>query len=253
MVPPSLRFGLLDVVRLIGGAESEKLLAEILGTTGRGVELAWIARALQQFAPNKYRDIAVAGACELLDRPLAAEGSLLDRSDRDHLFSILAMYGDTGYVASAQAHIVQPDGAIDRDALKYLQQSLGAQSVTVAARAWSDSRLSDPVKKEPLARLALTFAGADQQANDFYVTAINDMGLTKDQRRNLIEDLNEAGFSDRKNLSATDLPLIENRLALIEQLAPAAVDDANAAAFKEAHKDLVNMRERITTPPSPPK
>lgn len=249
LVPPSLRFALLDVVRQIGGAASEKLLAEILGTTGRGVELAWIARALQQSAPAKYRDIAVAGARELLERPLATGGSALDRNDRDHLFSVLAMYGDTGYVTTARTQLIQADGAIDRSVLKYLQQSLGPQSVPVAAAAWNDPKLTDPAKKEPLARLALNFAGADPQANDFYVTAINDMGLTKDQRSNLIEDLNEDGFSNPKNLSASDLPLIENRLALIEQLAPSAADEVNAAAFKEAHKDLMNMRDRLTQPP----
>ena len=77
--------------------------------------------------------------------------------------------------------------------------------------------------------------------------------LTKDQRSNLIEDLNEEGFPDRKNLSATDLPLIENRLALIEQPASSSADEANAAAFKEAYKDLVNMRDRVSIPPSPSK
>ncbi len=253
VVPPSLRFGLLDVVQTIGGRGAEMLLSEILGTTGRGVELAWIARALQRSAPNQYRVIAVAGAHELLDRPLAAEGSPLDRNDRDHLFSVLSMYGDTEYVVSAQTQLVHADGAIDRSALKYLQQSLGPQSVAIAAKAWNDPRLADPATKEPLARLALSYAGADQQANDFYITAINDMGLTKDQRSNLIEDLNEEGFPDRKNLSATDLPLIENRLALIEQLASSSADEANAAAFKEAYKDLVNMRDRVSIPPPPSK
>ena len=213
--------------------------------------LAWIARALQQSAPGKYRDVAVAGARELLERPLATGGSALDRNDRDHLFSVLAMYGDTGYVTTARTQLIQADGAIDRSVLKYLQQSLGPQSVPLAAAAWSDPKLTDPAKREPLARLALTFAGADPQANDFYVTAINDMGLTKDQRSNLIEDLNEDGFSNPKNLSASDLPLIENRLALIEQLAPSAADDVNAAAFKEAHKDLVNTAGIRTTFGSP--
>ena len=160
------------------------------------------------------------------------------------------MYGDTGYVTSAQTQLVQEDGAIDRGALRYIQQSLGAQSVPIAARAWSDARLTDPAKREPLARVALTFAGPDQQANEFYVTAINDMGLSKDQRSNLIEDLNEDGFANLKNLTAADLPLIESRIALIEQLAPSAADEVNAAAFKEAYKDLVNMRQRAANPPA---
>jgi hypothetical protein len=41
------------------------------------------------------------------------------------------------------------------------------------------------------------------------------------------------------------LPLIKNRLILIDQLAPDAMDKVNAAAFQEARKDLVNMVTRL--------
>jgi hypothetical protein len=162
------------------------------------------------------------------------------------------MYGDNSYVTTAQAQLVQPDGTIDRSALKYLQQLLGQQTVAIAAQTWNDPRLTDPAQKEPLARLALSFVGADPQANEFYQKAINDLNLPKGDRKNLIEDLNQDGFADKKNLNAGDLPLIENRIALIEQLAPAATDPINLAAFKEAYKDLINMRTRILNPPAPP-
>jgi hypothetical protein len=161
------------------------------------------------------------------------------------------MYGDTTFVNAAQGQLVQPDGAVDRSALKYLQQSLGQQAVPIAVQTWNDPRLTDPSKKEPLARLALNYVGADPQANDFYQRAINDLSLSKDHRRNLIEDLNQDGFSDTKNLSARDLPLIQSRIALIEELAPNAADPVNLAAFKEAYKDLLKMRDRIVHPPAP--
>ncbi len=250
ILPPSLRFGLLDVAKQIGGADAEKVLVEVLGTTGRGAEVAWVARALQQLAPNQYRDAALAAARELLARtPVTNPASPLDRGERDHLFSVLAMYGDNSYVSTAQAQLIQSDGNIDRSALKYLQQLLGQQTVAIAAQAWNDPRLTDSAKKEPLARLALNFVGADALANEFYQKAINDLNLPKDDRKNLIEDLNQDGFVNKKNLDATDLPLIDNRIALIEQLAPAATDPINLAAFKEAYKDLLKMRERIVNPP----
>jgi hypothetical protein len=253
VLPPSLRFGFLDAVKQIGGAEAEKLLADTLETTGRGVELAWLARALQEMAPNKYREAALSAARELLARPaLSKPGSPLDFNDRDQLFSVLAMYGDTGYVSTAQSQLVQSDGALDRSALKYLQQSLGPQVVTIAAEAYQNPLLlTNAAAKEPLARLALNFVGADAQANELYQHAINDPILTKSHRKNLIEDLNQDGFSDLKNLGAQDLPLIENRIALIERLAPPATDPVNVAAFKEAYKDLLNMRERILRPRNP--
>ncbi|MEW6301944.1 MAG: hypothetical protein AB1705_00635 [Verrucomicrobiota bacterium] len=243
LLAPSLRFGLFDVLKQIGGPDAEALLAEVLASTGRGVELAWLARALQEMAPNKYRDTALAAARELLARPLAANSpSPLDRNDRDQLFSVLTMYGDTSYVATAQAQLIQPDG-VDRGALKYLQQTLGPQAVPIVAQAYSDPRLTDPAKKEPLARLALAYVGADAFANEFYQRAINDLSLSKDHRRNLIEDLNEDGLNF-KNLTPRDLPVIENRITLIETIAPNATDRVNIEAFKEAYKDLLKMRER---------
>jgi hypothetical protein len=77
------------------------------------------------------------------------------------------------------------------------------------------------------------------------------MNLTKDQRRNLIEDLNQDGFSRNGKIGPGDLTLIENRIALIEQSAPNATDPVNLAAFKEAYKDLVKMREKILAPSKP--
>ncbi len=252
VLPPSLRFGLFDVVKQIGGPDAEKILADVLTTTGRGVEVAWLARTLQELAPNKYRDAALAAAHELLNRPLAAaSASPLDRNDRDNLFSVLALYNDASFASTAQAQLVRADGQVDRSALKYLQQSLGAQAVPIAAQLYDDPRITDPGKKEPLARLALAYAGADPQANEFYTKAINDAALPKDNRRELIEDLNQDGFIDKKNLSANDLQLIQNRIALVENLAPNALDPVNAAAFKEAHKDLLKMRDRILNPPDP--
>lgn len=250
VVPPSLRLGLLDAARQIGGPDAEALLAQVMATSGRGNEVAWLARTLNAMAPDKYRDAALAAARDALAQPRAsADGKGYDRADRDQLFSVLTMYGDTSYASTAQAQVVMADNTVDRSALRYLMQSLGPQSVSVAAQLYDDPRLTDPAQREPLARLALNFVGADAAANDFYQKAINDMALSKDHRRNLIEDLNQDGFANRRTLTERDLPLIENRIALIEQVAPRAVDPVNLAAFQEAYKDLVNMRERVLNPP----
>jgi hypothetical protein len=247
-LPPSLRFGLFDVVRQIGGPDAEEILAEALARNGRGIEVIYLSRALQELSPNKYRDVALTVARDLLASSAPSTfASPLDRNHRDNLFSVLAMYNDESFTANAQAQLVQADGQIDRSALKYLQQVLGPQSVAVAAQAYQDPRVSDSAKKEPLARLALSFVGADQQANEFYQRAINDPVMTPGHRKNLIEDLNEDGLNFR-NLTQQDLPLIKNRLMLIDQLAPNAMDKANAAAFQEAKKDLINMAGRLENP-----
>ena len=249
-VPPSLRLGIFEVVRRIGGPDAPAILAEAIATTGRGIEVSYLAAALQEMAPNHYRDKILEVTRTLLAQATPANAtSPLDRSHREYLFGVLAMFGDTGFVTEAQTQLVRTDSQVDRGALKYLQQVLGAQAVPLAANAYHNPLLTNSAGKEPLARLALNFVGADAQANAFYQQTINDPILNRSHRKNLIEDLNQDGFADTRNLTPQDLPLIESRIRLIEQLAPAAMDDVNAAAFKEAYKDLINMRTKITGQP----
>jgi hypothetical protein len=96
---------------------------------------------------------------------------------------------------------------------------------------------------DPAAREALALVGADAKAEEYWLKAINNPSVPANERQDLIEDLNEEGFADPKSLSAQDLPLIEKRIAILEKLE--AMDDVNAAAIKEAHKDLTKMRDRL--------
>jgi hypothetical protein len=249
-VPPSLRLGLLEAVRNIGGDAAEQILTGTLKTTGRGIEVAYLARALQEMAPNKYRDVALASARELLTSPLADSSDPLAKFDRNYLYGVFVFFNDNSIAALAQSQLVLPNGQIDQTALRYLQQTTGAQSVALAAQLWNDSRVA-PDQKEPLARVALAYTGASAQADQLYQTAINDPNMSADDRRNLIEDLNQDGLPNGKNLTASDLPMIQNRIAMIEQLAPNSMDQVNAKAFQEAYKDLTKMRDRISNPSAP--
>ena len=247
-LPPSLRFGLFDVVRRIGGGDAESMLLESLRHTGRGVEVSYLAAALEEMAPGKYRDDILAVTRSLLaDTSVFNAVSPLDRGHREYLFGVLLAFGDAGFAGEAQAQLVRADSQVDRGALKYLQETLGPKAVPILEQAYQNPSLTNSAGKEPLARLALAYVGADPHANQFYEKTINDPLLNKSHRKNLIEDLNQDGFKDTKNLGASDLPLIENRIALIEQLAPSAMDEANAAAFREAYKDLVNMRTKASS------
>jgi hypothetical protein len=102
-----------------------------------------------------------------------------------------------------------------------------------------------PDLANPDARAALSYVGTDPAAERVWANAINDPSVPQEERQNLIEDLNEDGFPDPKNITFDDLPLIVSRLDLIEQMAPGAMDDTNAAAFAEAYKDLNNMLVKL--------
>ncbi len=104
--------------------------------------------------------------------------------------------------------------------------------------------------QDPAAREALSWVGVDPDAEDYWVDAINDPSLPADERQNLIEDLNEDGLSDPKHPGPEDLPVIMNRIWLINQLRPFAMDQVNFDAFNEAEKDLWNLRAIAAGDPS---
>jgi hypothetical protein len=111
----------------------------------------------------------------------------------------------------------------------------GASGASQAGRAGKE-----PLQ-DPLAREALASVRADPFAEEYWFAAINDPSLPAQERQDLIEDLNEDGLSDPKHPGPQDLPLIMNRLLLIEKVAPTAPDQVNADALEEAYKDLQQL------------
>ncbi len=117
---------------------------------------------------------------------------------------------------------------------------------SVQAQIPAEPVYEDPKSKAKRARAALAWIGRDPAADADYIQLINDPTVSANDRHNLIEDLNEDGFSDPDNPTLDDLPMIKYRIDLIDDQAPHAMDKTNADAFAEARKDLVNMVNRLT-------
>ncbi|MEZ5966875.1 MAG: hypothetical protein R3F56_23750 [Planctomycetota bacterium] len=96
-----------------------------------------------------------------------------------------------------------------------------------------------------LAFQALALVGVDPAAEKTWRRAIDDPNTPANVRSDLIEDLNQEGYTDNSHPTQVDLPLILARLELIERLEPLATDEVNRAAFQEAHKDLLEMYVRL--------
>jgi len=94
--------------------------------------------------------------------------------------------------------------------------------------------------QDPDARDALALVGVDAAADVYWLDAIFDDTLPDNERADLMEDLNEVGFDDPKNLTADDVPMIMNRLALIDAILPDS-DPFMSPHLIEAQKDLSNM------------
>ena len=88
--------------------------------------------------------------------------------------------------------------------------------------------------------MALTYVGEDPYAEAYWLEAIFDTNLPDKERDDLMEDLNEAGFADPRHPGPDDLPLIVNRIGIIEEVAPYA-DEFMLPHLGEAYKDLVNL------------
>ena len=134
-----------------------------------------------------------------------------------------------------------PTSIVDADG----QSNTEAQAEIAAETFEQDPQFDDPRAKERRARVALSMIGYDPDADEVWIRLINDPSLSANARSNLIEDLNEDGFRDPDNPTLDELPMIEYRIELIEDLLPYAMDEVNSDAFKEARKDLVNMVERL--------
>ena len=134
-----------------------------------------------------------------------------------------------------------PTSMVDADG----QSNTEAQAEMAAETFDQDPQFDDPRVKERRARVALSMIGYDPDADEVWIRLINDPSLSANARSNLIEDLNEDGFEDPDNPTLDELPMIEYRSELIEDLLPYAMDKVNEDAFKEARKDLVNMVDRL--------
>lgn len=141
-------------------------------------------------------------------------------------------------VSESRTEPVKPDPQTNNSEQK--ASAAGAKTQKTPGAKQGSSPAPEPLQ-DPAARVALAFVGADPDAETYWYAAINDPGLSAHERQDLIEDLNEDGLSDPQNPTVEDLPLILNRLQLIEAVASDAMDEVNADAFQEAYKDLVNL------------
>ena len=99
--------------------------------------------------------------------------------------------------------------------------------------------------QDPVAREALALVGTDPFANQYWIDAIFDTSLPDNERADLMEDLNETGFDDPKNLTSDDVPLIVSRLQIIDSVLPDA-DPFMTEHLLEAQKDLTNMLTKVS-------
>ena len=231
--PPSLRFGLIDALQAIGGREAEAILAEVLATTGRPAELAYVTKVLQEMTPNAHQDTAVTAARDLLlNPPQLAAGDRLDENSKEYLYYVLNLYGDTSFAPAAQTMLVTQEGRIDREALDYLNNTLGVQAMPAIHAAFFDNRITNQMERASLIATAMNYAGPNAQANEMINAVVSDESVRPEFRAMAVMGLTRG---------EPDAATIQARLPLVEGLQAGTQDERLLRSLEFTDQNLQRM------------
>lgn len=188
--PPSLRIGLFDVLHNIGGPDAEAALVEVLQSTGRGLEVAYLSRTLEEMAPGRHTQATLAAAREILsDPPALDDPTRLDEAARSYLLDLLARNGDTAFAGTAAQMLLTGDGRVDAAVLRYLTQTLKEQSLPALYQAYRDVRLTNLTEKASLMQNALPYVGGNALANAMFTETLNSETVGAGLRAMMVQGL----------------------------------------------------------------
>ena len=167
---PSLRIGLIDILKEIGGSSAEAALGEILTKTARGFEVAYTAKTVREMiGPDAFREEALDAAHALLNDPVEVSNpNSYDRNAKRYLFSVLEMYNDQTFIQSAQGLLVREDGKIDDTVLDYLGDVGKEGAMDTIYQAFSSGLVTARGDLADLARAGVKFTGSNPQANQMF-------------------------------------------------------------------------------------
>lgn len=244
LVAPSLRLGLVDVLAQIGGEEAQSILAQVLDTTGRGVEVAYIARVLQEEAPDKYKENALRAARELLANPPPVTApNRLDENARAYLYQVLSMYNDMSFAEQAKGRLLSPEGSVDRQAVSFLTATLKEQSVPSLHAAYTDPRMTNQTERGLILTAILGFAGTSAQANGVFSQMAVDDSVPVGIRTLTIQSL--AGGTGRE--MPTDPKQIQGRIDLLREVRGRLQDERLLRSIDDTTAKL----QQLLAPPGP--
>jgi hypothetical protein len=259
---PSVRTGLLDALAQIGGPEAIALSQHVLQTTADPLEIALLARNLDQAAPGQYSQQAVDAAAAVLDQ--AAHGTLTN-IDVGPLFQVLQNYG--GSAGAAELEKLAPQwGYYSTLALAQLPSGQGipalermavdSSAAGIGNRDFAVQMLGQVAAKYPDAGTALVDLARQNEIPDTSWRSLADVlgGMQYQFSRqfpdNVFTPIDGSGLRTyrqpigNQNFVSTTLPAggpgadISQRLALIDQLIAANPGPAALQALQQARARL---------------
>ncbi len=257
----SLRAGMFDALRQIGGPEAQAALSGTLRTTGDPGEVAALARHLESMAPGQYRDEAVNAARETLAEVVKGKTG----TDVAPLFQVLQTYGDANAVGDLQQAIPQyqhygllalanmPEGQGIPTLIQQAQQVTAGGTVKnvfasqmlaqiasqypEAGAALVEQAKANQIPDRGWARIAEALSGDQYQ---FVRDPGVDMSMLLKTPGTKTYHINSGNENFYSNPLSANIPETDRaqRLALIDQLLAANTQPAAAEALQKARSRL---------------
>lgn len=234
-LPPTLRLGLIDALGQIATPDAVAILLEVLRTTGRGLEVAYLTRTLENLAPGQYRDEAVRAARDLLSHPPETAGNTrLDSRQKSYLYRVLEFYGDPSFADAARGVLVDASGRLDPQALSYLQRVLGEQALPTLYQAWVDPRVTNLLDRARLMTGALPQVGTDGYANSMFANVVTNTGLPREMRELTLREIVRPQSPGEGADPAAESARWQGRLEVLQQIRATAGEPELAKALDRA-------------------
>ena len=258
---PSLRLSMIEALQQIGGPEALALSLDTLRSSSEPREIAWLAKALEQQAPEQYRREAVNAAREALAQ--AAIGKL-DGRDVGPLFDVLRQYGGADVLPdlekargtyryySAIALSEMPEGQGVPSLIQMAQERnpvnsrLGLQMLAQMSDQYPEARTAF-LEQARTAQLpdSTWMSIAEVLAGDRYQIGqhtADPLGPPADRLKTYHLNYGNQNFYSVIDTRGWTPEQVNQRVQLIDQLLPTATSPAAVEALKKS-------RERLLTPP----
>ena len=243
-IPATLRLGLLETAAYIGSETAEKLLLDVLGTTGRGVEVAYLEMLLQDMAPGKHLKKILEITREILANlpPLTDDAMSVDKETKGYLYAILVKYKDLVFVETAKTLLVTPDGKLDGYVLSYLRRVLGADAIPILQAVIQEDRLEEGVARYAIRDAALYYVGQSAQADRILMDTFREGMARQEEGGQFNWGPFKVTFSAiTRDLAGQSNEILTNRRQLLQN----AREEFNHATLNEGLDKMDGMIQRV--------
>jgi len=256
--PATLRLGLIESTANIGGEPAIETLVQLLSSTARGIEVAYLEAALENLAPETHRDTILKVSRDILTNPPVTSDEPLNKVDREsmgYLYALLIKYKDLNFVETAKTKLITAEGALDSYALTYLREVLGENAMPILLAAYTDPRITDPTDKIILRDAALRFIGRNAEADQIFFETVKE-GLTKMKEGDMFdmkryEHIGQPLGALMKDIGDQPTEVIVNRRKLLGQVRGQSADLLLQFGLNMMDKELGKVQQRREENPKP--